>query len=193
MYSMGNKNKKKGYKQALAAPSSQKIIFGESSTPADPELPTDQPTILPPTPRRQETESGFFPRLIPPSEKEDLPRNMFVTSVDVEEGMWGKKNKKKKRQSEPVQAEWVAPVLEQEIGPAYDDYGDIELDYGTGEGGAGDASRDDKVGLLDEALWADAEARFEALPLVTVFSSLGPGALVAWKVGVTCFSLRMLF
>jgi len=48
------------------------------------------------------TPNGTRARLIPPSERTDLPRNIIVTSIDVEDGMWhkgtrvnGKKNKAK--------------------------------------------------------------------------------------------------
>ncbi|EJD35966.1 hypothetical protein AURDEDRAFT_154733 [Auricularia subglabra TFB-10046 SS5] len=42
-------------------------------------------------PRRQ------LPRLIPPSERTDLPPNVFVTSVDVEADLWARRKRKAKR------------------------------------------------------------------------------------------------
>ncbi len=40
------------------------------------------------TPGRQATEYTYF---IPPSERANLPSNLIVTSVDVEEGLWPKR------------------------------------------------------------------------------------------------------
>ncbi|KZV86418.1 hypothetical protein EXIGLDRAFT_774635 [Exidia glandulosa HHB12029] len=50
-----------------------------------------------------------LPRLVPPSERDDLPANVLVTSVDVEADLWGKRNRRRSaRFSEP------APYVEEE-------------------------------------------------------------------------------
>lgn len=78
MSSLSNKNKKRGFKRTMGKEVPSKIVFleqGDSSASAP--VPT--------------------PRIVPPSEKQEkglLPPNIFVTSVDVEEGLRRSKNKK---------------------------------------------------------------------------------------------------
>ncbi|CAG8586119.1 4800_t:CDS:2, partial [Acaulospora colombiana] len=67
-----NDNKKKGYKQDTEAISHSHFVF-------------DATTL---NPSQRPTSSLSFRRLIPPSQRTDLPSNMFVTSVDVEAGEW---------------------------------------------------------------------------------------------------------
>ncbi|KAF9032164.1 hypothetical protein BDZ89DRAFT_1063543 [Hymenopellis radicata] len=105
MFSLGNKNKKKGYKQALEKPATAKIVFN-----------SDEPSSSISTPPTKSAPTQSFPfnqqRLIPPSEREDLPSNMFVTSVDVEEGMWGKtrKNRRKRKMKCDVSLDYGDPA-----------------------------------------------------------------------------------
>lgn len=139
MFSLGNKNKKKGYKQTLAPPSSSKIVFSQ------PAHTTDQPTL-------------DTPRFIPPSEKQAegrIPKNMFVTSVDVEEGLWSKK----KRRVEAVEEPAVQDV--------------VTLDYG-------DPEPSEKN--IDEKTWIDVEAAFHSMKPVGPLDSVAVGQLLAWKV-----------
>ncbi|KAF9448166.1 hypothetical protein P691DRAFT_760171 [Macrolepiota fuliginosa MF-IS2] len=119
MASLGNKNKKKGYKQFLMAPVPKKIVFAEgegemistsglastsSSAPMGlpvPQALTSEAQIetlvrIQPSPSRQRP----LPRLVPPSEIQErgnLPPNMFVTSVDVEADLWNPNGKKKRK------------------------------------------------------------------------------------------------
>ncbi|KXN80899.1 hypothetical protein AN958_06846 [Leucoagaricus sp. SymC.cos] len=119
MASLGNKNKKKGFKQFLTAPVPKKIVFMENDDAVVPSLTpalTSSP-VPPPTSQASTSKSPFpppqpatgpstqpqnpLPRLIPPSEiqeRGELPPNMFVTSVDVEADLWNSKGKKKKKQ-----------------------------------------------------------------------------------------------
>ncbi len=139
MFSVGNENKKKGYKQTLAPPSSRKIVFSQ------PASTTDQPKLN-------------IPRFIPPSEKQAegrIPKNMFVTSVDVEEGLWSKK----KRKAEAVEESAVQDV--------------VTLDYGDPEPSETN---------IDEKTWIDAEAAFHSMKPVGPLDSLAVGQLLAWKV-----------
>ncbi|KAH6890064.1 hypothetical protein BKA70DRAFT_1409042 [Coprinopsis sp. MPI-PUGE-AT-0042] len=121
MASLRNKNKKKGFfKQAMldrmqGGPEQRKIKFGEDEGPEHDtiELAAQaidehdvQPTASTSTlPASQSTQSQRRrPRLIPPSELQDagkLPSNIFVTSIDVEEGMpsYTKKNKKRRKKN----------------------------------------------------------------------------------------------
>lgn len=80
--SLSNKNKRKGFKNAMGKEVPPKIIFSEQ---VDPNANVDGQV------------QASAPRLIPPSEKQEkglLPPNVFVTSVDVEEGL--RPNKKSK-------------------------------------------------------------------------------------------------
>ncbi|KAI0301941.1 hypothetical protein B0F90DRAFT_1667771 [Multifurca ochricompacta] len=68
MMSLKNKNKRKGFKSTAGIPSH--ITFQDDNLAPN----------LPPT-------------LVPPSERDQLPPRLFVTSVDVEAGMWSMGNK----------------------------------------------------------------------------------------------------
>ena len=90
--SLRHKNKKKEFKQSMANPSPQKIVFAPNTTASGSQHPPsllaqDISMDVPSIP------SGTIqPRLIPPSELQELgqlPSNMFVTSVDVESDIWG--------------------------------------------------------------------------------------------------------
>jgi len=73
MASLSNKNKRRGFKNAMGKEVPSKIVFSEQAAP-----------------NANGRAQGPIPRLIPPSEKQEkglLPPNVFVTSVDVEEGL----------------------------------------------------------------------------------------------------------
>jgi len=79
MASLSNKNKRKGFKNAMGKGVPSKIFFSEQ---------VDSNTY---------TNEASAPRLVPPSEKQEkgmLPPNVFVTSVDVEEGLRPSKKSK---------------------------------------------------------------------------------------------------
>lgn len=83
-----NDNKKRGFKQGMQSLASDHRVFQDDS------IPSSSPS--------KSTPNGTRARLVPPSERTDLPRNIIVTSVDVEDGIWykethvnGKKNKAK--------------------------------------------------------------------------------------------------
>lgn len=82
MASLSNKNKRRGFKNAMGKEVPSKIVFSEQ---------VDTNANL--NGRAQ----ALSPRLIPPSEKQEkglLPPNVFVTSVDVEEGIRTRKKPK---------------------------------------------------------------------------------------------------
>ncbi|KAJ7572061.1 hypothetical protein C8J56DRAFT_906841 [Mycena floridula] len=147
MFSMGNKNKKKGYKQALAPSTTGRIVF---SSPTSAPIPA----------------SISLPRFVPPSEKESLgqiPSNMFITSIDVEEGMW---DRKKKKRQDPVEVEWPAFIEEPEPETVVLDYG-LSPEAESGRG-------------VSEKLWTDTELQWDGLKVVDDMNSLSVGARVAW-------------
>ncbi|KAK0199314.1 hypothetical protein DFS33DRAFT_1401236 [Desarmillaria ectypa] len=123
MFSLGNKNKKKGFKQRLTFPATPKIVFQD-----------------------------HMPRLVPPSERENLPTNVFVTSVDVEADKWGKKAKKE--------------AIEEAV--LY--YGEEEV-----------AEVEDVIDEEANKMWEAAEANFDSYPAITQPEQGHVGSLVAWK------------
>ena len=82
MASLSNKNKRRGFKNAMGKDVPPKITFSEQ---VDPNLKMNGRVQAP------------TPRLVPPSEKQEkglLPPNVFVTSVNVEEGLRPSKKSK---------------------------------------------------------------------------------------------------
>ncbi|KAL1747748.1 hypothetical protein HDZ31DRAFT_31236 [Schizophyllum fasciatum] len=70
MFSLRNKNKSKNFRKNLKVPAGPKrIVFA------------DEPSFAE---EPQPTPAARLPRLVPPSERTNLPKNVFVTSVDVE-------------------------------------------------------------------------------------------------------------
>ncbi|KAK1218241.1 hypothetical protein PQX77_014614 [Marasmius sp. AFHP31] len=206
MFSLGNKNKKKGFKrQALSFPNvAGKIIFGaaegtgnlasltqlpESSTSAGSQEPV-LPFATAPIPQMR-------PRLVPPSEKEALgllPRNVFVSSVDVEEGLEKQKKKKKKHQSNTDVDEYH--YVGSSSTTNKDSHGyvscqreeeEVTLNYGDGgeesvqEAGGEKTEEEAKSRLL----WTIAEQSFDALSPISKDAKLEEavhsGVVVAWK------------
>lgn len=112
MAGLRNKNKKKGFMQSMAASLPKKIVFETTGT--EDGVLQDNGVETPAS--VADPQVNGYVRLVPPSEKQEmgvLPPRMFVTSVDVEEGMWdskGKKKKKKKVQEE----EWYEAEDEEE-------------------------------------------------------------------------------
>lgn len=82
MASLSNKNKRRGFKSVMGKGLTSKIVFSEQ---VDPNTSVNVLDLAP------------TPRVVPPSEKQEkglLPPNIFVTSIDVEEGfIQGKKPK----------------------------------------------------------------------------------------------------
>ncbi|KJA18214.1 hypothetical protein HYPSUDRAFT_45548 [Hypholoma sublateritium FD-334 SS-4] len=209
MSSMRNKNKKKGFKLSMASPIPQKIIFGGAAAvtlaaaagTADGDamhvdIPAPAPASASPSKLFNATSRAPSARLVPPSEiqathPERLPRNMIVTSVDVEAGMWDDtsyaepaKKKKRGKKKAPQDEEYYADVGEgyyadggawggavpadadEPAGPVVLDYGETDA---AGEGG-------------EHFDWDRAERLWDSKS--TVLS--GPeqivaGALVGWK------------
>ncbi|KAG8888471.1 hypothetical protein FRB98_007600 [Tulasnella sp. 332] len=86
MTSLKNSNKRKGFKDRQAGRHPERIVFDDSGANA---------AIVPPTLALSRFKSQpNLPQLIPPSERTDLPRNLFVTSVDVEADLWNGKGAK---------------------------------------------------------------------------------------------------
>lgn len=95
-----------------------------------------------------------------------IPKNMFVTSIDVEaEFPWVSENKrkkgKKKKESEAWEQEWNVPQ---------------ELDYGAEEG-----TMDIEPAIV-EVDWVGAQRNFENASIVESGDALKKDDLIMWKV-----------
>jgi len=195
MGNLRNKNKKKGFKLSMANPIPQKIIFNEPLTsPHDRQMDVDVDLDADVDEPGPSAYVKYQPRLIPPSEIQEqggLPPNMFVTSVDVEAGMWDevtsnntsskskskRKNKKKQMQEqEQEQDEWYdhahaeTQYLEADA--------DVTLSYDDDDGGAGADAQNTQFD------WDKAEKTWEKAKSITDETSLNPGTIVGWKVSL---------
>lgn len=207
MASLRNKNKKKGFfKQSmmrgLSDGSKAKIVFDEQQEQREVEAVVTAVTTpvfaLAPVASASSTSlgsqtqnrnwNGNRARLVPPSELQErgmVPRNLFVTSVDVEEGMWDKSSKKRNKNSKGKKAQ-----AEEYWGEAYYDGGggdkgqfadaeeeEIVLDYGDESGGG----KEEKVEAM-EVDWEKAEVGWNNYVVVVGKEQVEVGALVGWKV-----------
>ncbi|KAJ3743317.1 hypothetical protein EV360DRAFT_90235 [Lentinula raphanica] len=210
MFSLGNKNKKKGYKYALGPPTAQKKVFNEPDSYDDPSPVTvrdeteaevgvaDMNQALPPstaifTSAPGDTSSKNRARVVPPSELQllgRLPKNMFVTSVDVEADLWIRKGSylKKKKKQRQKERENEHPSFMMDLTQDGEEP-PITLDYGAAEDeevleearlldpGANYVEAEDTKSAL---IWSVVENDYETLPPVTL-DFLQNGKLVAWK------------
>lgn len=189
--SLSNKNKRKGFKSHLHDEIPQKIVFAADANRAG-SAPVAGPSTSPSGPEAHAPDdqhpSRPAPRLIPPSERQErgeLPPNIFVTSVDVEEGLWnGKKRGKSKKKKQADADEWVEETTD------WLDYGDSERQQADVEENVADQRpREDVAGVQ----WEDIERRWDTLIRVTDKSQLRPGLLLGWKVGLALvLSCRVL-
>lgn len=186
MASLQNKNKRRGFKHALTQGVPAKILFSDASQPAA-EQSMDVDVVeaaLAPEPQR--SSSRAQPRLVPPSEKQErglLPANMFVTSVDVEEGLWPAKGKKKKKKKAPVkEAQWDYEEEEQTFagGLPYDDVPDVPAAM-PAAGVQDDSASTERVVVA---------ARWDTLRKITEKEQVQVGTTVAWKVRALSSSCR---
>ncbi|KAA1465884.1 hypothetical protein DENSPDRAFT_830570 [Dentipellis sp. KUC8613] len=165
MMALSNKNKRKGFKRAMAGQIPQRIVFDKDGQSTQLAFATSSA----PSPTKQ-------PRLVPPSEKQEnglLPPNVFVTSVDVEAGLWPSKRGKGKRKvdadfydDDSAQPHETRVFTSTQRGQD----ADIELPY-------------DEVDPHTKEVpdWDGIDTRWESFTKVTETASLVPGTLVGWK------------
>jgi hypothetical protein len=174
MSALRNKNKKKGFKQSMAVPLPRKIVFSNFAAP----LPSQVPNGV--TIATRVTDAPA--RLIAPSEKQDrgeLPLRMFVTSVDVEESIWGQTKKSNKHMTRRDQEEWPTEEI--------CDGGSVTYRENVPEGepsvvDGGSAETLD----LD---WDLVEKQWEAFEEINQVEQLKVGSSVGWKVWYNPVSL----
>ncbi|PIL36582.1 hypothetical protein GSI_00271 [Ganoderma sinense ZZ0214-1] len=198
MASLSNKNKRRGFKDALTRGIPPKITFadpeaaqsasnsGQGST-ATAQMDADADALVVEASLRvqdtmpQRTRQPK-PRLIPPSDKQELgllPPNMFVTSVDVEEGMWSKRKNKKKKKKVPVEEAWDQEADETfEEGLPYDD--ESAQAFSAVQTSTANAVAT-QVGHGEAVERAVVAARWDSLRKIADKSQVAVGTVVAWK------------
>ncbi|KAG8995774.1 hypothetical protein FRB93_001056 [Tulasnella sp. JGI-2019a] len=97
MTSLKNSNKRKGFKERQAGRKPERIVFADGAP-----APLDLGAPSTPTLSRSQSRNNLqLPRLVPPSERTDLPHNLLVTSVDVEADLWNENGKRKGAKGTP--------------------------------------------------------------------------------------------
>ncbi|KAI0951819.1 hypothetical protein AcV7_007814 [Taiwanofungus camphoratus] len=182
MASLHNKNKKKGFKNALSSTVPAKIVFStpdeDVDTPVE-SAPQALQEALPYANAKDKdvlmVKADMYARLVTPSEKQErgeLPPNMFVTSVDVEDGLHSKRRKKKTK----VQNwNYEQSTIEVQDLPYDDPQGECGLN--TVDSASGVTSDNASV-LNPEAV----QTSWNSLAKVTEPSQLTPGIVLGWKV-----------
>ncbi|GBE78985.1 hypothetical protein SCP_0201820 [Sparassis crispa] len=185
MASLQNKNKRRGFKNALAFGVPAKIVFSSpeevSADTARIEVGAAQDVL--PFSRAQGNEvadairSTSFVRLVPPSEKEErgqLPPNMFITSVDVEEGLPAKKRKKQSK----VKA-WEKDATAEDSYLPYDEPDEaLGADTMGASAGCNSVTESQLSPSFDRGI---VEGRWSSLTKITAPAQLQVGCKVAWK------------
>ena len=142
MMSLKNKNKRRGFKNTSSVPS--RVTF--------------QDDIVPPSQP---------PRLIPPSERDQLPPRLFVTSVDVEAGMWPRDDEQRwDRKQKKIQRDAYGHTEEQ---------ADVKLDYDEMPEEVGTITAPDLDYTALEKAWV-------AAPVLGIATALSIGSIVGWQV-----------
>ncbi|TCD69183.1 hypothetical protein EIP91_008479 [Steccherinum ochraceum] len=154
MASLSNKNKRRGFKQAMSSARPAKIVFEKDPIHSD-ATPSEEPGLLPfqSTSDTGVLSSTSHARLVPPSEKQAaglLPSNVFVTSIDVEDP-----------ESRDDEGYVDADNVEQQLEPD-----EIVLPY------------DDPVPSVD---FGEVHRKWESLPVISQPSQVKTGSLMGWK------------
>ena len=149
--SLTNSNKRRGFKQSMQDVIPQKATFSS---------PGETPQMTAPIPANRPY------TLIPPSQRANLPRNIIVTSVNVEEGVWDESFRKVTEKKTKPKAEMRKDI---------DDVPNVVLDY----------SEDGPTplgGRTEDAFdWAKAEKGFDQYRFA-VRGDIVEGRILLWKV-----------
>ncbi|KAI0759711.1 hypothetical protein BD413DRAFT_722109 [Trametes elegans] len=186
MASLQNKNKRRGFKSALSHGVPPKIVFAgaeqDAAMDVDASADPDGQVVEAAPGAGAEAEAAQpspplvraygHAKLVPPSRKQArglVPPNMFVTSVDVEEGLWPVKSKYKNKKREKRAQAQVPPADEEDSfaqGLPYDDVPEGAVATGGQEGGTERAA---------------VAARWDTLRKVTDKAQVQAGTTLAWK------------
>ncbi|CAL1703768.1 unnamed protein product [Somion occarium] len=190
MASLSNKNKRRGFKNTMTNPLAAKIVFDSSDEAQNQTAETrgasqvvSEALPFAEAPRDEIVSASWTtrPRLIPPSEKQEnglIPSNMFVTSVDVEEGLRPQKRKKKARAVAEAEAEVEMDFLD--YGEA-DQSVDVVTTQRSPERTAVPIQAWTDVALSAAGLVDDITRQWDNLVKVTDRTQVIPGTLLAWK------------
>jgi hypothetical protein len=176
MASFRNKNKRPGFKKSMNKPLPQKIVF---SVVEDAESHLSSPSTsnnVQPVDAAGDSLVIKPLRLITPSEKQnrgELPSNIFVSMVNVEEGLTQMRQERKQESFDEEADDW-----------AYD------IDEGCCYNGEQSQKGDHRSENLTNDIWVDnltlclrrAEEEWESSAKLTGFSELKPGQIVGWMV-----------
>ncbi|KAH8106335.1 hypothetical protein BXZ70DRAFT_433756 [Cristinia sonorae] len=155
MASLSNKNKRRGFKQAMSSARPAKIIFGADNTPDNMALTFSSETQELPFQGPSNIVNIAYTRLVPPSEKQaagKLPPNVFVTSIDVENP--------------------------DRFGTQYDEY--VDSGGGTQEE-AFVLPYDDPVKPPPAVDFLEIKKKWDVLSVITDIAQVKVGSVVAWK------------
>ncbi|KIO27077.1 hypothetical protein M407DRAFT_233511 [Tulasnella calospora MUT 4182] len=184
MMSLKNSNKRKGYKERLAGSSGpMKLVFcdPDGSRPRDASPERDSHS-LPPL-ASLNSHKVKLPRLVPPSERMDLPANIFVTSIDVEADLWKRRPEAKKAVRSGVhdvngRSEYVGKKQVAGFGNAVQFEEDVSLNYGDPEDT--DIRKQTSNPQPLKVDWDAVELGFRSFPQ-TDPETLSVGVIVAWQ------------
>ena len=180
----------------MANPLPQKIIFTTDTTVSG----SQQPSLSTQDMLMDDPSGTIQPRLIPPSEIQELgqlPPNMFVTSVDVESGMWdehpsSQKKQSKKKQKTVNEGCYSATIdrqdsLQEDINFENGQFGHNDTSlilpyFDTDAQTQSLSSSDTTLGPLRPFDWDRAEKIWEECAVLEKLEQLVVGCLVGWKV-----------
>jgi len=199
MASLGNKNKKKGFKKFLSASVPKKIVFTENGQAITTSMSasTAQSSV---SQSRMSKNKSSTPlescksrsRLIPPSEIQQygkLPPNMFVTSVDVEADLWVSSERKNQTEEIDVSHELDYSHIDENGCQTPEDATMPPVDEAH-DSPVGEVNGDAKNTIQQMSAnttfdWNQAEQLFENGLKVSQVDDLRIGQVVGWKV---CYS-----
>jgi len=141
MMSLKNKNKRRGFKNTTSIPPHIKFRDDEAA-PSPP------------------------PALVPPSERDQLPPRLFVTSVDVEEDIWPRDNEQTwDRKRKKIQRDSYGQ----------EDAADVTLDYGR-------TPEQDSTAAVSELDYTALEKAWVNAPPLVKRTTFSIGCIVGWQV-----------
>ncbi|KAI9069560.1 hypothetical protein FKP32DRAFT_1671285, partial [Trametes sanguinea] len=181
MASLQNKNKRRGFKNAMSQGVPAKIYFpdGAAATAAQEQQP--QQASMDVDPDAQLVEAALQPHPSPPatstpSRPVSRAQPRLVPPVDVEEGLWpsrGKKGKKKKKKQVQVEEDEYYEEDTFAGGLPYDDPSEAAVEEVT--------TVQSKETVAESTEHAVVAAQWDTLRKITDKSQLQPGATVGWK------------
>lgn len=186
---LANQNKKKGSLKELQNIQGTKTIFGidaqASSTPLKDLKSSTAKSTPNPTPSRSSTWAQS--RVIPPSELEVLPSNVFVTHVEYQRNGWTPRQ----RNQRGVQKALIDTSTVVDVDAGVDETEDMDEEAFLNDSMAVNEAETNHVQLLEDAqtsddvnedIWTVAESRFDTLPPLKAGSMPCEGTVLAWKV-----------